>query len=164
MDAQRQLYQTLSPKMFGICLRYASGRAEAEDYLHDGFIHLFRKIGDYRSEGSFEGWARRIFVTIALGNIRKKRRQITILEEQNSEQIPGELPTVLSTMQSEEIVGYIAKLPPTYRTVLNLYSIEGYSHQEIADELGITPENSRIQLLRAKAKLAKYLQEAGILE
>lgn len=162
-DAQREIYQILAPGMFGVCMRYASSRAEAEDYLHDGFIHLFKKIDMYRAEGSFEGWARRIFITTALSHIRKRKNLTQEIDSKRLEQIPSQMPEVLESMQNDEIIGYISKLPPSHRSVLNLYSIEGYSHQEIADELGITPENSRVLLLRAKAKLARYLTQAGLL-
>lgn len=163
-EAQRHIYESISDKMFGVCLRYSSNRADAQDILHDGFIHLFKKIDTFRGEGSFEGWARRIFVTIALSRIR---RQKTVIKEdalEFAETIPSQLPTVLATMESNEILKHIAQLPTRYATILNLYSIEGYSHQEIAHELNISTENSRVGLLRAKAALAKSLTEAGILE
>lgn len=163
-DAQRQIYQSLSDKMFGVCLRYADCRADAEDILHDGFIHLFKKIGDFRGDGSFEGWSRRIFITIALSRIRRKKNYIKEEEIDSADKIPSQMPTVLATMESNEILKYIEKLPIRYRTILNLYSIEGYSHQEIATQLNISGESSRVGLLRAKAQLANLLTEAGILE
>lgn len=150
--------------MFGICLRYMGDRDQAKDVMQDAFIHLFDKVIDFRGEGSFEGWARRIFVTISLGAIRKRKSKNELSDGDDSLiKMPSQTPNVLATMQENDILSYIAKLPASYRTVLNLYSIEGYSHQEIADELGISIENSRIQLLRAKSKLAHYLIQAGIL-
>lgn len=150
--------------MFGVCLRYASSRADAEDMLHDGFIHLFNKIGDYRGDGSFEGWSRRIFVTLSLSRLRRNKLLIKEESIELADKIPAQTPTVLATMESNEILKYISKLPIRYRTILNLYSIEGYSHAEIADELNISVESSRVGLLRAKSMLAKSLTEAGILE
>lgn len=163
-EAQQIIYQTLAPKMFGICLRYMGQSDQAKDVMQDAFIHLFDKVNDFRGDGSFEGWARRIFVTMCLGAIRKRKsiRELTDGEEQLI-RMPSQTPNVLSTIHQNDILTYIAKLPTTYRTILNLYSIEGYSHQEIAQELGITIENSRVQLLRAKNRLAQYLIQAGVL-
>lgn len=163
-DAQRHIYQSLSDKMFGVCLRYAPCRADAEDILHDGFIHLFKKICDFRGDGSFEGWSRRIFITLALSRIRRSKNYQKEDDIEKAEKIPSNVPTVLATMETNEILKYIEKLPIRYRTILNLYSIEGYSHQEIATQLDISPESSRVGLLRAKAQLTTLLTEAGILE
>lgn len=159
--AQREVYQALSGTMFGVCLRYVSNRMQAEDLLHDGFITLFNKIEDYRFEGPFEGWARRIFVNLSLGYIR---RQATFDESTDSTELDiGVAAEVLSNMEARQIMDLIAQLPPGYRTILNLYSIEGYSHNEIAAELGISPETSRSQLSRAKAQLKNLLTQANLI-
>lgn len=163
-EAQRHIYLSLSQKMFGVCLRYSQNRAEAEDILHDGFIQIFKKIGDFRGEGSFEGWARRVFISIALSRIRRQKLYQKETSIEQAHEIPTDTASALSTMETNEILHHISQLPLRYRTILNLYSIEGYSHQEIAQELNISPESSRVTLLRAKATLAIRLTQAGILE
>lgn len=163
IDAQRLIYEALSSKMFFVVRRYVPCRAVAEDLLHDGFIHLFSRINDFRGEGSFEGWSRRIFVTITLSYLRRETKfKRESVDNNIACSIPSHAESVLQTMENEQIMELIGTLPTIQRTVLNLYSIEGYSHDEIAKKIDITPQNSRIILHRAKLQLASMLKEREI--
>jgi len=146
---QRELYQRYAPKMYGVCLRYASNSEEAEDILQEGFIKIFNKIGSYRGEGSFEGWIRRIFVNTAIEQFRKKTylQPITDIEEQTVE---GKYLSVLDSLAEKDIIQLVQQLSPGYRTVFNMYVIEGYTHRQIAETLGISEGTSKSQLSRAK--------------
>ncbi|MEF9949864.1 MAG: sigma-70 family RNA polymerase sigma factor [Mucinivorans sp.] len=164
--AQQLIYQELSATMFGVTLRYAPNRSMAEDWLHDGFIHLFDSIGSYRGQGSFVGWARRVFVTTALGHLRIKSTRMSIEHGANGDLslVESSMATAIETMESEDILNAIARLPTLQRTVLNMFSIEGFSHEEIATILHISPQNSRTILHRAKVELSHALSRTDIIE
>ena len=157
--ARRALYQHYAPLMLGVVWRYVSERATAEDLLHDGFVTLYTKIGDWRGEGPFDAWCRRIFVNTALSFLRK--RSNLGADEDISELPPGRIegvaPQALERLSAEELRQAIESLPDGYRTVLNLYAVEGYSHAEIGQMLGISETTSRSQYIRAKARLAAKL-------
>jgi RNA polymerase sigma-70 factor (ECF subfamily) len=145
--------------MFPVCLRYVSDRSLAEDIMQDGFITLFTKLGSYKGDGSFEGWARRIFVTTALMALRKKDA-LKMSDELDS--VRGMKTDTYSQIQNlgyKELMKLIMSLPTGFRTVFNLYAVEGYSHKEIADMLGITETTSRTQLSRARIWLQKKIEE-----
>jgi RNA polymerase sigma-70 factor (ECF subfamily) len=145
--------------MFPVCLRYVSDRSLAEDIMQDGFITLFTKLGSYKGDGSFEGWARRIFVTTALMALRKKDA-LKMSDELDS--VRGMKTDTYSQLQNlgyKELMKLIMSLPTGFRTVFNLYAVEGYSHKEIADMLGITETTSRTQLSRARIWLQKKIEE-----
>ena len=159
--AQHYLYEHFKGKMFAVCLRYANNRYDAEDLLQEGFVKVFRDIHQYRGEGSLEGWIRRVIVHVSLQYIQKQRRQI--LEEkqyalENYEEDSGE-----SIFGSDEapkaIIKMMQKLAPGFRAVLNLYVLENYSHQQIAETLGISIGTSKSQLNRAKAQLRALLEQ-----
>lgn len=157
--SQKILYDRLAPRMFPVCLRYVSDRSLAEDIMQDGFITLFTKLGSYKGDGSFEGWARRIFVTTALMALRKKDA-LKMSEELDS--VRGMKTDTYSQIQNlgyKELMKLIMSLPTGFRTVFNLYAVEGYSHKEIADMLGITETTSRTQLSRARIWLQKKIEE-----
>lgn len=143
--------------MFCVLLRFVPQRDIAEDLLHDGFIHLFEKIKDFRGDGSFEGWSRRIFITIALSHLRRGKKWKADGDDQRLESIPSSVVSAIEKIEAEELIAKIAQLPQKQRTILNLYSIEGYSHDEIAEILGITTQNSRTTLHRAKAQLSQII-------
>jgi RNA polymerase sigma factor (sigma-70 family) len=146
---QHELYNRFAPKMYGVCLRYASNAEEAEDILQEGFIKIFNKIGSYRGEGSFEGWIRRIFVNTAIEHFRKKTYLQPIGEtEENT--VEGKYLSVLDNLAEKDIIQLIQQLSPGYRTVFNMYVVEGYSHKQIAEMLGISEGTSKSQLSRAK--------------
>ncbi len=151
---QEAIFRRYAGKMLAVCMRYARHRMEAEDLLQDAFIKVFRNINKFQSKGSFEGWIRRIVVNTALKNIDRKaftNEQIGI-DVMHDE---GALPTVYSDLGEEDLLNMIATLPDGYRLVFNLYAIEGLSHKEIADLLGIKESTSRSQLVKAR----KMLQE-----
>jgi RNA polymerase sigma-70 factor (ECF subfamily) len=167
--AQHLLYQQLSGRMFAVCLRYADTRTEAEDLLQEGFIKVFRDLHQYRGEGSFEGWARRVVVNGALQHLRKKRGGLQFDELASHDYHLADAsddPSVLADLSLWEgetasaLLKLMQKLPPGFRTVLNLYVLEDYSHQQIADELGISVGTSKSQLNRAKAHLKALLEQS----
>ena len=131
--------------------------------MHDGFITVFSKIGMFRNEGSFEGWMRRIFVNTALGYLRRSNILGNTEQVENIRIFDEKEGRAVEQMEAQEIVHYIAMLPEGYRFVLNMYAIEGYSHKEIADMLGISEGTSRSQYARAKSYLHKLLKEAEII-
>lgn len=155
---QYELYERFAPKMFGVCLRYASNNEEAEDILQEGFIKVFKKIGSYRSEGSFEGWIRRIFVNTAIEHFRRKTHLQPITEKEENT-VEGKYLSVLDSLAEKDIVQLVQQLSPGYRTVFNMYVIEGYSHKEIAEALGISEGTSKSQLSRAKQILQELVRK-----
>ena len=153
--AQKLIFDRLAPKMMAVCLRYTGDRESAEDVLQDGFVTLFSKLESYTGEGSFEGWARKIFVNTALMSLRRKD---ALRDSGDLETVTGrasEAASQLQTIGYKELMSLVAELPPMYRTAFNLFAIEGYSHREIAEALGITEVTSRSHVQRARA----YLQE-----
>ena len=155
---QEALYQRFSPKMYGVCLRYAGTAENAEDILQEGFIKVFKKMGSFRREGSFEGWLRRIFVNTAIEHFRRKRYLQTVSEkEENS--IEGKYLSVLDDLAEKDILALVQQLSPGYRTVFNMYVVEGYTHKEIADMLGISEGTSKSQLSRAKVILQDMVRQ-----
>jgi len=155
--AQRLLYETYAGKMMGVCLRYCKDRETAKDLLHDGFLKVFSHIDDFECKGSFEGWVRRIMVNTALEHVRKQ------VDEGYSQPIEEAYALsdadfgVLERLQASELVAIIQRLPDTYRTVFNLFVVEGYSHKEIAEQMHITESSSRVYLTRAKQLLQNML-------
>ncbi len=156
--ALRTLYERYADKMLGVCFRYAGDRDTARDLLHDGFVTLFTKIGDFRGDGSFEGWMRRIFVTTCLGYLRKNSNGAADRSLDGGYEPGDPEPSALERLSATELLRLIGRMPEGYRTVLNLYAIEGYSHREIAELLGISENTSRSQYARAKACLRKAMQ------
>ena len=159
---QYELYERFSPKMYGVCLRYAANAEEAEDILQEGFIKVFKKIGSFRGDGSFEGWIRRIFVNTAIEHFRKKT-YLQPITEQEENSIEGKYISVLDNLAEKDIIKLIQQLSPGYRTVFNMYVIEGYTHKQIAEVLNISEGTSKSQLSRAKLILQdlvkKYLDK-----
>ncbi len=160
--AQRVLYELYSPKMLSLCMRYVGNRERAKDILHDGFITVFEKIGSYNGTGSLEGWMRRVFVNTALmylrkGDVLKYSQELSDIEREVS--VDSE---VLGSISSGELLRLIASMPAGFRTVFNLFAIEGYNHQEIAQELRISEGSSRSQLSRARVWLQERLKERDI--
>lgn len=161
--AQRELYNRYAPKMLSVCYRYAHGREDAEDMLQEGFIRVFVQIGSFRNEGSFEGWIRKIMVHTCINLLKKNKKfNATVDIEYASLQVKEE--AIPSIMQARHVVECIRLLPHGYRTVLNLYAIEGYSHKEIADMLEIEESTSRSQYTRAKAMLENILVRRKLID
>jgi len=153
---QEELYKAFSPKMFIICLRYASSYPEAEDMMQEGFIRAFGNINKFRNEGSFEGWMKRIFINTAIEGYRKNHSTNGMMEV---EDMKNDLVQEddFSNLSAADLLRMVQTLSPGYRTVFNLYAIEGYSHQEIADLLGINVGTSKSQLARARYLLQKMV-------
>ncbi|MDP5139872.1 MAG: sigma-70 family RNA polymerase sigma factor [Spirosomaceae bacterium] len=154
--AQSTLYESYSPKMLSICLRYMGDIMEAEDVMIEGFMRIFDKINQFNFTGSFEGWMRRIMVNEALMRLRGKKMINVELEEVRQES--SNAVSVESNMQAEELLKIVNDLPVGYRTVFNLYAIEGYSHAEIAEQLQISEGTSKSQLSRARALLQERVK------
>jgi len=155
---QEELYKRFSPRMFAVCLRYAGNTEEAEDILQEGFIKIFKKLDSFRSEGSFEGWIRRIFVNTAIEHFRRKRYLHPVSEKEENI-LEGKDISVLDKMAAKDILALIKELSPGYRTVFNMYVVEGYTHKEIADMLGISEGTSKSQLSRAKVILQSLVKK-----
>lgn len=145
--------------MFPVCMRYIGDRALAEDILQDGFITLFTKLEAYKGDGSFEGWARKIFVTTALMSLRKKDALKMSDELDLARGMKAETVSQTQAIGYKELMTLVMGLPPGFRTVFNLYAIEGYSHKEIGDMLGISETTSRTQLSRARTWLQNKIKE-----
>ena len=155
---QEELYRRFSPRMYAVCLRYAGSSEEAEDILQEGFIKIFKKLDSFRSEGSFEGWVRRIFVNTAIEQFRRKRYLLPVTEKEENT-IEGKYISVLDELAEQDILSLVQELSPGYRTVFNMYVVEGYTHKEIADMLGISEGTSKSQLSRAKVILQEMLKK-----
>lgn len=155
---QEELYRRYSPRMYAVCLRYAGNAEEAEDILQEGFIKVFNKMDSFRNEGSFEGWMRRIFVNTAIEHFRRKKYLLPVTEKEENT-IEGKYISVLDSLSAKDIMQLIQELSPGYRTVFNLYVVEGFSHKEIADQLGISEGTSKSQLSRAKVILQEMVRK-----
>src|ERR1700761_6324359 len=160
-DGQRKgqelLYKQFAAKMLAVCARYATDRMEAEDMLQNGFIRVFQKIGDYRNEGSFEGWVRRIMVHSSIEYYRKHHKMMQVVEMEEAGNEAAVNASATANLAAKDLLGLIQQLPPGYRIVFNLYAIEGYSHKEIAAIVGITEGASKSQLSRARGVLKEQV-------
>lgn len=156
--AQRALFEALSPKMMAVCLRYMGNREEAEDVLQEGFITLFTKLDSYQGAGSFEGWARRIFVNTALMHLRRTDALGLSDDIEQARSLFTQEATPVQKMGYRDLMRMISALPADARTVFNMYVVEGYSHKEIAEELGCTEATSRSKLQRARIRLQEMIR------
>lgn len=152
-SAQKVLFESLSPKMFAVCLRYMGDRDAAEDVLQEGFISLFSKLESYSGDGSFEGWARKVFVNTALMTLRKNDVLKQSAEIESAFGVSSGGSSAIQNISYQELLKIISELPVGYRTVFNMFAIEGYSHREISEALGISEATSRSQLQRARVIL-----------
>ena len=157
--AQRELYQQYARKMMSICMRYASNRDQAQDILQDGFVKVFQKMDHYRGDGPFGGWIARTMVNTALDHIRRNKPYDQSLDLTEAEHLHSEDEHVLSGMTTDELMALIQALPDGYRTVFNLFAIEGYPHKDIAGMLGISENTSKSQFMKARAYLRKLLPQ-----
>lgn len=155
---QELLYQRYSPKMYAVCLRYSNNADDACDLLQDGFIKVYKNLEKYRGEGFFEGWVRRIFVNTSIEHFRRKTKLTTISDTQETN-IEDKEWGAFDTMAEKDIIKIVQQLSPGYRQVFNMYVIEGYTHKEIGDILGISEGTSKSQLARAKVILQKMVEE-----
>lgn len=161
--AQKHLFDVYSPVLFGICLRYGSDYDDAEDILQKGFIKILTKIKQYREEGSFEGWMKRIMVNTAISHYHKHKKHRENYDVSEMTETPDAAVTqntyASADFTREELLTVIQKLPEGYRTVFNLYAAEGYKHKEIAEKLDININTSKSQYSRAKKLLQQKLSE-----
>lgn len=155
--AHKEFYQRFAPKMYGVCLRFAKNKMEADDFLQEGFIKVFTNLGAFRMEGSLEGWIRRTIINTAINLIKKnlKFQKDMEIEKANLEQ--NEEAGAIDDMAAEELLKLIAELPVGYRMVFNLNIIEGYTHKEIGALLDISENTSKSQLSRARSTLQRKL-------
>ncbi len=157
---QKEVFNRYAGRMLGVCHRYARTAADAEDILQDAFIKVFDKIHQFKFEGSFEGWIRRIIVNTALKKytLRRYEKEVVGYEVKDKDE-SGMEPTAYSHLTQKEILDLINNLPEGYKLIFNLYVIEGFQHEEIAEMLGIQPGTSRSQLVKARTMLQKQITE-----
>ena len=155
---QEELYNRFASKMYAVCLRYSSNAENAQDLLQEGFIKIFRNLDRFRGEGSFEGWIRRIFINTSIEFYRKKSNVFSTSEKEELMVEDNSL-NALDKLAEKDIIKLVQELSPGYRTVFNLYAIEGYSHKEIGILLNISEGTSKSQLARAKGILKNKVDE-----
>ena len=155
--AFEELYRKFSPFVYGICLRYAKNRDEAQDILQECFIKVMERIGEFRFEGSFEGWLQRMVVNESLNYLKVNKNSFSEIDEEDAdaEDVAAD---IVSDMTAKELLDVISRLPDGYRTIFNLYVIEGYQHNEIAEILNITESTSRSQLKKAREQLIDIIR------
>jgi len=157
-QAQQALYRTYSGKMYSLCCRYVKDRMDAEDVLVTAFTKIYEKINQYKGEGSFEGWIRRVVVNESLTYLRKHKNMYLEMDIEAAAYEP-DYHKLENQLEADDLMKMIEELPVGYRTVFNMYAIDGFSHLEIADLLGISENTSKSQLSRARALLQKKLAE-----
>src|SRR6186713_3316648 len=162
--AQRELYNKYSSKMLSVCYRYAHNREDAEDMLQEGFIKVFLQVHTFENRGAFEGWIRRIIVHTCINILKKNKKFNDSVDIIHATGVQVREESIPSIVQAKQIVECIRLLPIGYRTVLNLYAIEGFSHKEIADMLDIEESTSRSQYTRARQMLEDILVKKKILQ
>lgn len=161
--AQKQLFDSFSRKMMGVCLRYTKDAEEAQDVLQIGFVKVFEKLHLFNSDGSLEGWIRKVVINTALDQIRKNKKFENNIDLATVDyQLPSENENVLGQLSVNDLLKIIQAMPTGFRTVFNMYAIEGYSHQEIADQLNISINTSKSQYSRARVYLQKIIIEEKI--
>jgi len=156
--AQREVYQRYSPLMLSVCMRYIKDESEAEETMINGFMKVFEKVDQFGFSGSFEGWIRRIMVNEALMYLRRHRNMNLAVDVEAADLEP-DYNSLSDHLEAEDLLNLIQELPVGYRTVFNLYAIEGYSHKEIAERLDITENTSKSQLSRARTLLQQQLSK-----
>lgn len=155
---QEALYRKYSRKVYGACLRYAASDAEAEDMMQEAFIKIFRNMEKYKPTGSFEAWIKRVSINVAI-EIYRRAKKIVYIESYEEVREPSFNPQTIGKLDADQIHKLVNQLPDGYRVIFNLYAVEGYTHVEIADMLGIAEGTSKSQFSRAKAHLVKMLEE-----
>lgn len=154
---QKALYDRYASKMFGLCLRYAPDYHTAEDLLQEGFIKIYYNIYKYNGSGSFEGWMKRVFINYAIEQLRRADRNFTAEDIDKAPEVVTGGNDIINKLNLDDLLNLVRSLPTGYRTVFNLYIIEGFSHKEIADMLSITEGTSKSQLARAKGMLQEKI-------
>lgn len=162
--AQEALYNRFSPRMLGVCYRFARNREDAEDMMQEGFIKIFTQIHQFRGQGALEGWIRRIIVHTCINVLKKNKKFTDSVDLFHAGSMYLNENNIPSILQAKQVVECIRLLPVGYKTVLNLYAIEGYSHKEIAAILDIEESTSRSQYTRAKSMLEDVLLKKKIIQ
>lgn len=153
----QQIYDAIAGKMYSLCLRYAGNANDANDWFQEGFVKLYRNLSGFRGEGSFEGWARKIFVGTCIDFIKKRKILFSVISDEM--EVAARDLSGYDKLTNEDLMKSIRRLPDGYRTVINLYLIEGFNHKEIGEMLNISEEGSRSQLFRARVLLQKILSD-----
>ncbi|MDP4284388.1 MAG: sigma-70 family RNA polymerase sigma factor [Bacteroidota bacterium] len=156
-NAQSKLHEQFAPKMLGVCMRYSKSREEAEEVMQQGFVQIFKSLGNFRYEGSFEGWVRRIMVYSAIRHYHSKPKMYPVVEIETSQAMEIGNEDILARIQIKELLKMVQDLSPRYRMVFNLYVFEGMKHREIAEQLGISEGTSKSNLFDAKRLLQKAI-------
>ncbi|MBN1199612.1 MAG: sigma-70 family RNA polymerase sigma factor [Bacteroidales bacterium] len=159
--AQGEVYRLFAPRMYGVCLRFSGNTLEADDFLQEGFLRVFNQMSSFRHEGSFEGWIRRIIINTAINLVKREMKYVTTDKPESYDSPENSDISALSRLSHQELLASIRQLPAGYRTVFNLYVIEGYTHKEIAQMLEISENTSKSQLFAAKRSLRKGLTKLG---
>lgn len=157
--AQRRLFDSLAPKMLSVCLRYLGNKEEAEDVCQMSFVKLYNSLKDYNNEGSFDGWVRRIFVNTCLDQLRKNKKTKYDVSMDDVDYRLEKNDFILERMEATDLMKIVEQMPTGYRTVFNLFVVEGYSHKEIAEKLEITENTSKSQFKRARTHLMNSLEK-----
>ena len=157
--SQSLLYKQYSSILFGICLKYSRNKVEAEDNLHDCFMTIYDKIGQYKSKGSFEGWMKRIAINTVLQKYRKEQH-LNVVSDNLMEEV--ELDTTYRELSLQTLLKYIQELPNKYRLTFNLYVLDGHSHKEISEMLGTSLGTSKSNLARARMILREKIKKENI--
>lgn len=155
--AQNELYRRFAGKLMGVCMRYAKNRDDAKDILQDGFVRVYLNLKSFKGNGSFEGWIKRILVNTAIKHYHKNLKFTNNVEIEAAYDV-GFAETAISKLSVDELMSHVQTLPDGYRTIFNLYVIEGYQHNEIGELLGISEGTSKSQLARARHFLIKLIQ------
>ncbi|WP_419700003.1 RNA polymerase sigma factor [Mucilaginibacter sp. NFX135] len=161
---QEQLYRALAPRMLAVCMRYATDKDGAQDILQEGFIKMFKNMNNYRGDGSLEGWIRRIMVHCAISRYRKLKPMVLVEDFAAENNMPMSKSYNDNGLEAKDLMKLIQKLPKTYRSVFSMYAIEGYSHQEIGNSLGMTELLSRTTLYRARNILKDMISQLTMRE
>lgn len=158
-EAQKELYDLFAPKMLGVCYRYTKNIPDAENILQDGFIKVFKYLRKYNSEGELEGWIRKIMVNTALNYLKSNRKYSydMVFDDAPLHAVSSDDPEV--KLNTKELAEIIRQLPVGYQTIFNLYAVEGYSHVEIGEMLGVSDGTSRSQYARARALLIEWIEK-----
>ncbi|RUA28794.1 MAG: RNA polymerase subunit sigma-70 [Bacteroidetes bacterium] len=156
---QRLLYERYAPKMLGVCMRYFNSKEEAQDALQDGFVKVYTKINNFKGQGSFEGWIRRIMVNTSLNLIRNNLKHQFHEDVADAKIHITDFSLEYDQFNVQDIMKLIQELPNGYRVVFNMYEIDGFSHKEIAEELNISVNTSKSQLLKARRSLRLGLEK-----
>jgi RNA polymerase sigma factor (sigma-70 family) len=162
--AQKHFYEQFAPKMYGVCLRYAKDSSTAEDYLQEAFVKVFARLKSYRREGSLEGWVRKVVVNCCLEQLRKSDILKYSVELNFAHQIKDTNASISEQIHATQLLEHIRSLPTGFRTVFNLFAIEGYTHKEIAELLQISEGTSKSQYARARVWLQHKLEKESSIE